>query len=129
MSDNEEKKAQNAADPVAETSLAEIDAQATAGKDTATNTENVVKTAPASSPAEDEEPSQVEVVPEAEVKSKEEENALMTTEPQEARKLRPDILPHAFVVMPFGIKKGFATCFFSARDSGISRIWWCWHSF
>ena len=38
----------------------------------------------------------------------EKETALMLKDPKsEERKLRPEVRPHAFVVMPFGIKKGF----------------------
>ena len=43
-----------------------------------------------------------------ETESDEKEMIPMTEEMMpEERKLRPEILPHAFVVMPFGIKKGF----------------------
>ena len=43
-----------------------------------------------------------------EPESAQEEITIMSEETMPAeRKLRPEILPHAFVVMPFGIKKGF----------------------
>ncbi len=40
-------------------------------------------------------------------KAKAEEKAESTEAAPVARKLRPEIRPHAFVVMPFGVKKGF----------------------
>jgi tetratricopeptide (TPR) repeat protein len=49
-----------------------------------------------------------QVVDKQEPKSVEKEITPMSEETvPEERKLRPEILPHAFVVMPFGIKKGF----------------------
>ena len=102
MSPNGDSEQAEAVDSVEEKPLAELDATAQVTEKSA----EVVETEATLSEAVVEEPKQVELGEEAEIL--EEENVLMTVpEIVEERKLRPEILPHAFVVMPFGIKKGF----------------------
>ncbi len=92
-------------EPVEEKSLAEVDALAAVGDVAAPEVEGVAEAKSSKGQADVEEVKQVEVESEPEIV--EEESMPMENVPQEERKLRPEILPHAFVVMPFGIKKGF----------------------
>ncbi len=92
-------------EPVEEKSLAEVDALAAVGDVAAPEVEGAAEAKSSEGQADIEDVKQVEVEREPEIV--EEESMPMENIPQEERKLRPEILPHAFVVMPFGIKKGF----------------------
>ncbi len=92
-------------EPVEEKSLAEVDALAAVGDVAAPEVEGAAEAKSSKGQADVEDVKQVEV--ESESENPEEESMPMEDVPQEERKLRPEILPHAFVVMPFGIKKGF----------------------
>ena len=94
------------ADLSEEKPLGEIDALAAASDVAGAASEAVLETEPNTEQADVEALDQVE--DESEPEPIEEESTPMTIEEViEERKLRPEILPHAFVVMPFGIKKGF----------------------
>lgn len=99
--------------------VAEVDAETAASKDMAEPVKDAVEAEGAKAEIKVEEPNQAElesepvVVPEFEAINEDEdevkESPLMSVPEvvEEERKLRPEVLPHAFVVMPFGIKKGF----------------------
>lgn len=92
-------------DSIEEKSFGEVDVLAAAEDIAAPESVDALDAEPAKGRADVEEAKRVEAenVPEI----TEEESMPMEEVPQEERKLRPEILPHAFVVMPFGIKKGF----------------------
>jgi tetratricopeptide (TPR) repeat protein len=111
MSEDKENQQENVpADAAAE--VAEQAALAEAASEVAKPEENSSK-AVVDEPNPVELETEAEVVPELEAvvgedETEEKESPLMSIpEVIEERKLRPEVLPHAFVVMPFGIKKGF----------------------
>ena len=106
MPTNANPKKETLPAPVEEKPVAELDAEAAAGKDLVEPSKPAAETEPSQLTAEAEVLKQA--APESEAETEIKESPLMSVpEIVEERKLRPEILPHAFVVMPFGIKKGF----------------------
>ena len=104
MSTNDDAHEENLPTPVEEKPIAELDAEAAVDKSLMEPSESVVLAESAPSVADVEELKQAEVESDPEVEVK--ESALMSVpEIIEERKLRPEILPHAFVVMPLVLKK------------------------
>lgn len=106
MSADDDAKQENIPAPVEEKPVAELNPEAAVGKDLAETLEKAVEAEPAPSKGTVEVPNLNKAESDSEAEAK--ENLLMSVpKVSEEHRLRPEILSHAFVVMPFGIKKGF----------------------